>query len=309
MQGIRIGVGVADGGGVALPKLLEQVGQAETAGFQSVWIPNIFSTDAMTLAALAREVTGSIEIGTAVVPTFSRHPFYMAQQALSTQAALDGRFVLGLGPSHKVVIEGMLGLSYDKPARHVREYVTIVKQLFETGKTAFQGENYQVNASLNVACDTAPPLLIGALGPLMRKIAGSICDGTITWMTGPRTLGEEVGKGVRAAAKQAGRPEPRIVAGIPVILTDDIDGARETASEVFSIYRTLPSYRAMLDAEGVDQPGDLLIAGDEMSIETAIRGLADVGVTDFHAALFPYGEKPGPTMKRTHAFLGELAKS
>jgi F420-dependent oxidoreductase-like protein len=301
MKGIRIGVTVSDAGGTALDRLLAQARQ-------SVWTANIFGVDAMTLAALAGRETSRIEIGTAVVPTFSRHPFYCAQQALTTQAALGGRFVLGLGPSHKVVIENMLGLSYAKPARHVREYVTIVKQLLEDGKTSFEGETYHVNGALNVACDEPPPLLIGALGPLMRKVAGALCDGTITWMTGRRALGEQVVPGVREAAEAAGRPEPRIVAGIPVVVTDDPDGARETAAQAFAMYGALPSYQAMFAAEGAKGPADLALVGDEKTVETAIQGYADTGVTDFQAALFPHGPDPKQAVQRTHALLGELAR-
>ena len=309
MRGIRIGVGVADPGGAALDALFGQIGAAEQAGFQSVWIANIFGVDAMTLAALGGRATSRIEIGTAVVPTYSRHPFYAAQQALTTQAACGGRFALGLGPSHQVVIENMLGLSYAHPARHVEEYTRVVTDLARTGKTSFSGKVYRVNASLSVACDSPPPVLLGALGPRMRRIAGAIADGTITWMTGRRTLAEEVGPGVRAAAREAGRPEPRVVAGIPVVVTDDPAGAREAASKLFAIYGTLPSYRKMLDAEGAAGPGDLALAGDAAAIERAIRAFAEAGVTDFHAAVYPYGPDPKGSVRRTQELLGELARA
>jgi F420-dependent oxidoreductase-like protein len=308
MEQIRIGVSAGDPGGVALDDLLSQIREAEEAGFHSVWIPNIFGADAMTLAALAGGVTRRIEVGTAVVPTFSRHPFYAAQQALTTQAALDGRFVFGLGPSHKVVIENMLGLSYAKPARHVREYVTVVRQLFDTGKADFGGEVYRVKGGLSVACGAPPPLLIGALGPAMRRIAGELCGGTITWMTGPRTLGEQVGPGVREAARAAGRREPRIVAGVPVCVTQDPDGARARAGEAFAMYGMLPSYRAMLDSEGVDGPAGIAVVGDEGEVERAIRRYADAGVTDFHASPFPHGADRRGSIQRTLAVLAELAR-
>src|SRR5262245_50117760 len=174
MRGIRIGVGVADPGGVALDALVGQIVAAEQAGFQSVWIPNIFAADAMTLAALGGRATKKVEIGTAVVPTYSRHPLYLAQQALTTQAACSGRFALGLGPSHQVVIENMLGLSYAHPARHVEEYTRVVTDLARTGKTSFTGEVFRVNASLQIACGAPPPVLLGALGPRMRRIAGTV---------------------------------------------------------------------------------------------------------------------------------------
>ena len=307
MKNIRIGLGLMLGRQGRVDDLVQQVREAEELGFPSAWLPNIFAVDAMTVCALAGAATERIEVGTAVVPTFSRHPLYMAQQALTTQAAARGRFVLGLGPSHKIVIENMLGLSYEKPARHVREYVTIVKRLIEDGAVEFSGETYQVNGSLQIACDPKPKVLIGALGPVMRKIAGSLCDGTLTWMTGPKTIEGEVGAGVRAAAQEAGRPEPRIVCGIPVCVTNDPDGARAQAAETFAMYGTLPSYRAMLDNEGVAGPQDIAIVGDEKAVEAGIQRFVDAGATDFQAATFPHGEDAKASVLRTRAVLAELS--
>lgn len=308
MKNIQIGLGLMLGR-QELDTLLAQVQEAEAAGFPSVWVPNIFGGDAMTLCALAGRETSTIEIGTAVVPSFSRHPLYMAQQALTTQVATRGRFVLGLGPSHRVVIENMLGLSYDKPARHMREYVTIVKQIFETGTADFSGETYRVQGSVDVPGESPPPLLIGALGPLMRRVAGSLCDGTITWMTGPQTIAREVGPGVRKAAEAAGRPPPRIVTGIPICLTDDPEGARAGAGERFAMYGQLPSYKAMLDLEGVSGPAEIAIAGGEKALEAGIQRFADAGATDFQAAIFPHGPDGRASVERTRSFLAELARA
>lgn len=307
MKGIRIGLGIADAGGQKLETLLDQFVAAEADGFAAAWVPNIFGHDALTLCALAGRATSKLEIGTAVVPTFSRHPFYMAQQALSTNAATGGRFLLGVGPSHKVVIENMLGLSYAKPARHVKEYVRVLKDLIDGGKTAFEGETYQVHGGLQVASPPCP-VLVGALGPVMRRIAGTYADGTITWMTGPRVLGESLVPELRAAAEAAGRPAPRVVAGVPIALTHDPAGAREKASKAFALYGTLPSYRAMLDAEGASDPADLALVGDEKALEQGIARLASAGVTDFNAALFPYGDDPGAALERTRDFLATLSR-
>ncbi len=219
MKGIRIGLSLGELAGDTsggLEASVQLFARAEASGFQTAWVPNIFSFDAMTLLALAGLRTRSIELGTAVVPTFSRHPFYMAQQALSTAVATGGRFVLGLGPSHKVVIENMLGLSFQRVAQHVEEYVRVVKTLVETGKASFQGECYRVNAGLQVAGARPFPVLIGGLGPRMRKIAATIADGTITWMAGRRTIGETLAPQMHSAARAAGRKDsPRIVCGLP----------------------------------------------------------------------------------------------
>lgn len=301
MKGIRIGLGIADGGGQKLEKLVDQFVAAEADGFQAAWVPNIFGHDALTLCALAGGATSKLEIGTAVVPTFSRHPFYMAQQALSTNAATGGRFVLGIGPSHKVVIEGMLGLSYAKPARHVEEYVRVVKDLIDTGKTDFDGETVRVHGGLQVAAPPCP-VLIGALGPRMRRVCGRYADGTITWMAGPRVLGESLVPDLRAAAEAAGRPAPRVVAGFPTLLTNDPDGAREAATKMFALYGTLPSYRAMLDREGAEGPADVALVGDEAALRAELARLRDAGVTDLDAAVTPID---GEGVERTIAFLAE----
>ncbi len=313
MKGLRIGVGLGelDGTGGGLDASLEQFRIAERDGFQTAWVANIFGLDALTVLALAGRETKRIELGTAVVPTHSRHPLYMAQQALSTQAASNGRLALGLGPSHKVVIEHMLGLSYARVAKHVEEYVTVVRSLVETGKVAFQGEIYRVNGNLSVSGATPFPILIGGLGPKMRRVAGAVADGTLTWMTGRRTLAETLVPEIQAAASAAGRGPARIVCGLPIVVTNDPAGARDAASKAFAIYGQLPSYRAMLDAEGAKTPGDVAIAGDEQTIERALADLAAAGVTDFHAAIFPYGQT-GPdrdaARERTWRLLAELAR-
>lgn len=310
MKGLRIGIGVGElgAGDGGLDATLEQFRRAERSGFQTAWVANIFGFDALTLLALAGRETTRIELGTAVVPTHSRHPLYMAQQALSTQAATGGRLALGLGPSHKLVIENMLGLSYAGVAKHVEEYVTVVRSLTETGKVAFQGSGYRVNGSVTVAGATPFPILIGGLGPRMRKLAGALADGTLTWMTGRRTLAETLVPEIQGAAKAAGRKPVRIVCGLPIVVTTDPAGAREAASKAFALYGQLPSYRAMLDAEGAKGPGDVAIAGDESTVERALRDLADAGVTDFNAAIFPFGPDPAAARERTYELLASLAR-
>lgn len=308
MKDIRIGIGCSDNGQESVDALVAKVKDAEAAGFQAVWIPSFFQFDCLTFAALAGRETERIEIGTAVAVTHSRHPYYMAQQAASTNAACGGRFVLGLGPSHQVVIENMLGLSYAKPGRHVREYLEVLGALSREGKVAFQGELYRVNATLQVEGGRPFPTLIGGLGPMMRELAGRLADGSVTWMTGPKTLGERIVPDVAAAASAADRPAPRIVAGFPIVLTDELDAAREVAGKLFAMYGTLPSYRAMLDHEGLEGPGQIAMIGDEATLEAGIRRLADAGVTDLNANVIGDGKDREGSMRRTTEFLADLAR-
>jgi len=308
MKDIRIGIGIGDNGREGVEALVAKVKDAEAAGFQAAWIPSFFQFDCLTFAALAGRETARIELGTAVAVSHSRHPYYMAQQAASTQAACGGRFVLGLGPSHRVVVEGMLGLSYAKPGQHVREYLEVLGPLSREGKVDHTGEVYRVHATLQVAGGTPFPTLIGGLGPMMRKLAGRLADGSITWMTGPKTLGEVIAPDVAAAASGAGRPAPRIVAGFPIVLTHEVDSARALAGKLFAMYGTLPSYRAMLDAEGLAGPGDIALIGDEAALEAAIRRLADAGVSDLNANVIPDGKDREGSLQRTTEFLAELAR-
>jgi F420-dependent oxidoreductase-like protein len=307
LLGMRIGLGVRVDAG--LDEILADVKRAEEAGFQSAWLANIFGVDALTAVTLAGRETSRIELGTAVVPTHSRHPLYMAQQALTAQAAIGGRLALGLGPSHKVVIESLLGLSYGRPARHVREYVEIVRALVHEGKVSHRGELYRVQGQLQVPDARPFPILVGGLGERMRRIAGSLADGTITWMVGKRTLRDVLIPDVNAAAVSAGRPAPRVVASFPVAVCDgDVAAARDAISTGLTIYGQLPSYRAMLDLEGAARPGDVALVGSEAQLERELCELADAGVTDLLANPIPVGPDPKASAARTYALLAELAR-
>jgi len=282
--GIMSGHGRQDEG---LDALIEKARDLEARGFHTLWLANIFAIDAITAAALIGRETSRIELGTAVVPTYPRHPTALAQQALTTQAACEGRFTLGIGLSHQIVIEGLLGLSYDRRAKHMREYLSVLGPLLRGEKAEFQGEEFRVNLGLEVPGSRPVSALIAALGDRMLRIAGEQADGTILWMTGARTVEEHVIPRIRSAAEAAGRPEPRIVAGLPIVLTNDERGAREAVGKIMVHYGQIPSYRAMLDREGVAGPGDIALVGDEQQLDAALDRLAAAGVTDLDAALIP----------------------
>lgn len=294
-------LGEAAGSG-ELDTVLNSVKQAEADGFAAAWFANIFGIDAITVCALAGRETSRIELGTAVVPTFPRHPIAMAQQAMTAQAAAKGRFTLGIGLSHQVVIEGMLGFSFAKPYTHMKEYVSVLAPLIREGAVSFAGSEYRVNANLKVPGASPCPILLAALAPKMLALAGSVADGTITWMTGPKTLREHTIPSIQAAAASAGRPAPRVVVGLPICVTKDTAAAREVAANAFSVYGFLPSYRAMLDREGAAGPADVAIVGDEDGVNEQLDRLEAAGVTDFCAAMFPVGD-PAESIGRTRAVL------
>ncbi len=266
--------------------LVESARDVADRGFGSFWMPQIFGLDAITaLAVVAREVP-TIEIGTAVVPTYPRHPMMMAAQSLTLQQISGGRFTLGIGLSHQIVIDSMLGMSFDKPVRHLREYLSILMPLLHGEASDFSGETLTAKLSLGIPDAPPVPVLVAALGSQMLKLAGTRTEGTITWMTGPATIESHVGPAIREAAAAAGRPEPRIVAALPVCVTDDPDAERERAAKVFAMYGYLPSYRAMLDLEGVAGPADVAIVGDAAAVVAGIERVMDAGATDFVAVPF-----------------------
>src|SRR3954452_8800813 len=295
---MRIGVGV---GGKTVERARGYVQGAADDGFKSAWFNNIFGLDAIMACAVAGAGV-PIEVGTFVTPIHPRHPHAMAQQAMTAYDACDGRFTLGIGLSHQIVVENMLGMSYEKPARYMREYLSVLMPLLDEGSVAFEGEVFRVSGMLERPREGRPTVLIAALGPAMLKIAGELADGTATWMTGPKTLGDHTVPTLVAATEAAGRPAPRIAAALPVCVSNDETTARERAAKEFAVYNTLPSYRAMLDREGAGGPGDIAVVGDEDKVAKEVRALGDIGVTDLVAGV--YGDEAD--QKRTRQLLTAL---
>jgi F420-dependent oxidoreductase-like protein len=300
---MKIGMGI---GGQTVDEIVAQAERVAADGFTSAWTANIFGLDAITALAIAGRAVPGLHLGTAVVPTFPRHPHAMAQQAMTAWDATGGRFSLGIGLSHQIVIETMFGLSFDKPANHMREYLSVLLPLLRSGGASFDGELYRVHAPLERAGDpSGPPVLLAAMAPVMLRLAGEVADGTLLWMTGPKTVANHVAPRINKAAADAGRPAPQIVAALPIAVTNDIEAAKQQAASTFEIYGGLPSYRAMLDAEGAAGPADVAIVGDESAVAAGVKEMADAGVTEFNASC--YGD--GDTIRRTTALLKELRDS
>ena len=300
---MRIGVSLREPAGPdAIRRLHEQVAQAAQDGFSSAWLSNIFGFDALTALAVTGHGVDGIELGTAVVPTYPRHPAALAQQALTASAALGGRLVLGIGLSHKIVIEDMYGYDYGQPLRHMREYLAVLLPLLNRQQADVTGTTVSAHIGLSTPGAGPVPVLLAALGEQMLRLAGEQAGGTILWMTGPATVRDHIVPVNTAAAGAAGRPAPRVVCILPVCVTDDPDSARERAGRLFQGYGQLPSYRAMLDREGAAGAADLAIVGDEAVVGSQIRELAGIGVTDFVAGEYARGEDAA----RTRALLRSL---
>ncbi len=302
---MRIGLMIgADGTNATLDDVVGIAQRAEQAGLDNVWMANIFGFDAVSALAIIGRETSRIGLGTAVTPTYPRHPTALAQQALTTAAASGNRFTLGIGLSHQIVIEDMLGFSYAKPANHMREYLSVLMPLVRGETANFQGDEYRVaGVTMDVPGVTELPVVVAALGPVMLRLAAELADGTNTWMVGPKTMESHIVSRLVAAATAAGRNDPRVVGGYPVILTNKPDEARAKIAEGLTIYGQLPSYRAMLDREGVAGPADIAIAGDENLVRGEIKRLENIGVTDFNAAIMDVEEG---AYDRTLEFLSSL---
>jgi 5,10-methylenetetrahydromethanopterin reductase len=289
---MRIGTLLAEtSGDQAVAELADQLRRAADDGLASAWMSQIFGLDALTALAVAGSQVPGIELGTAVVPTYPRHPAVLAMQALTAALAVGpGRLALGIGLSHKIVIEDMYGYSFDRPARHMREYLSVLQPLLDGSPVSVEGSTLSAHIALSTPQAGRVPVLLAAMAPRMLTLAGEQTDGTVLWMTGPATVRDYVVPAISAAASAAGRPSPRVVCALPVCVTSDPAAARASAAEQFAIYGQLPSYRAMLDKEGATGPGNVAIVGNEDAVAAQIQALTDAGVTDFVASEFAHGK-------------------
>lgn len=269
-------------------KLVVDAELIKSYGYRSMWCPQVFNMDTLTALAVLSDRVPGIDLGTAVVPTYLRHPVMMASQARTVQQVSGGRLTLGIGLSHKQVIEGVLGLSWETPVRHMREYLEVLMPLLRGEFADLTGEMYRVRAGLNVPSDDVP-VIVAALGTQMLNVAGRLADGTATWMTGLETVANHVVPTINAAAAGAGKPEPRVVVALPTCVTDDVAAAKDVAAVFFQIYGQLPSYRAMLDREGAKGPEDVAIIGSADHVQEKIAAFFEAGATEF--VLVPFHER------------------
>ncbi len=291
--------------GKTLSTQIADIQEAERRGFDSYWYAQTGESDVLTTLALAARETERIELGSGVVPTYTRHPNVLAQQAATVSAAAPGRFTLGIGPSHRPVIE-RLGMAYDRPALQLREYVQIVRALTTEGTVDWEGEYYQMSTGFRLEGASPFPIVVSALAPLMLRLAGEVADGTVTWMAGVTALRRHVVPRLREAASAAGRPEPRVVVGVPVAVTDDGAVGRGVAAEIFRIYGRLENYRRVLDRGEAPGPADVAAVGTETEVAEQLAAYADAGTTELVAVVYPVGPDPERSVARTMDLLAGL---
>lgn len=313
---VRIGLMIGPERGryrVKASRLVAEAQAAEVAGFTSIWVPQIPGEfDALTAVALMGSATDRIELATAVVPLQTRHPVALAQQALSTQAVCEGRFTLGVGPSHHWIIDDQLGLPYERPAHVVRTYLEVLHAAFAgPGPIDVENDDFRIHSPNDVTDIGPTPILVAALAPVMLRIAGEHASGTILWMADERAITTHVVPRIIKAADAAARPAPRIVAGVPVALcaNDEVDNARALANDVLGHAEYSPNYQRLLEHGDATDVGDVLAAGDESAVVERLRSFREAGVTDLAVRVLPFGADRDARIAsrvRTTEFLASL---
>jgi F420-dependent oxidoreductase-like protein len=295
-------------------RMIDDIRWAESAGLPTAWIPQIPGDfDALQAIALLGTHTERIELGTAVVPLHAQHPVALARQALSAHAIAGGRLTLGVGPSHHWIVRDMLGLPYDRPAAFTRDYLDVLDAALRgPGPVDVENETFTVHNPVDLGPVAPVQVLVAALGPVMLKLAGERADGTVLWMADERAVADHVVPRITKAAEQAGRPSPRIVAGIPVCLCSaaEVDAARERANRILGEAEISPNYQRILSCGDATDIGGIAAVGDEAAIAGRFKRFADAGVTDLSVRLLPIGANRDELIaskRRTRGVLAAIA--
>lgn len=287
--------------------LIAQTVQAAEAGIKSVWFSQLFGHDAVTMAALAGRAVPGIAIGTSVVPLYPRNPLLLAGLAQTAQAATHGRFTLGVSLGAKALLEPAYGVPYPAPIRHLREFLTVLGQVFRREEVAFDGQTLSAHPGLPTAVAGADPvpIIVAAMGPQALRVTGELADGTLPYLAGPRALAEQIVPAITRAAESAGRPAPKIIAAVPAVVTDDVDEVRELAAGQLAFYDSIPSYSRIIAAEGVAKAAEIAVIGDEKVVSAAVQRYFDAGATE--VVLTTSGLRNAEDRLRTWQLLGELS--
>ncbi|WNI21015.1 LLM class F420-dependent oxidoreductase [Streptomyces sp. ITFR-16] len=306
---MTVGVALsATGSANQIDATVELAREAAAAGLRSAWFGQTFGADSPQLAAIVgREVPG-LHVGTSAIPVFGRHPLLVSSQAQTAQAATHGRYHLGLALGTKPLTEAGFGIPYERPIARLREFLTALRRLTETGEADFHGELITATTPLPArvpGAEQGVPLLVAAMGPQALRASGELADGILPYLAGPRALSEHIVPAVTAAARDAGRPAPRIVALVHGVVTGDPDAARATATEQLAFYEQFPSYARVIELSGGKRASDVAVIGDEKAVAAEVRRYRDAGATE---VVFAGTDLAGDEdRRRTWALLGELA--
>jgi F420-dependent oxidoreductase-like protein len=299
---MRIGLGAK---GNDLEQIVAEAKAMEADGFSSLWFGNGILGDPLVGLAIVGRETSTLELGTAVLQTYPCHPLLQANRAASVANAMGRGFTLGIGPSHRELIEGLYGLPYERPGQNTEEYTQILGQLLRDDAVDFDGGEWRTH-SPGVRAEHPVPLLLSAMSPRLLRIAGELTDGTVTFLAGAKALETHIVPRIRAAAAAAGRPEPRVIAGLPVAVHDDLDEVKAALASRAAILDPLPNYQRILALGGVERTVDIAITGDEKAVQRQLQDLIDAGATDVWAGPLGVGDDPASSLRRTMDTLREL---
>lgn len=302
---MRIGL---TGGAATTPGIIAKARQAEADGFTSLWYASLVAGDPLVAIAMAGRETAHIELGTAVLQTYPCHPLLQANRAASVADAM-GRpgFTLGIGPAHEPLIRGVYGLSYDHPGRNTEEYLQILTAALKGQQVDIDGQDWATHTGGRIVTPAHHiPVLLAALGPRLLRVAGELADGVVLWMAPAKAIDSHIVPNLQRAAAAAGRPAPRIVAGLPVAVHDDEQEARVAAAANSAMYSEMANYQRILRLAGAESPADAAIVGSTATVRAQLQSLFDAGATDFWAAVFPVGPDKRASLRRTHDLLREL---
>jgi len=286
-------IGINGSGLLANPDLgafKADIASYEEDNMASYWIAQTGGVDALTVFAAHGDTESDTKLGTAVIPTWTTHPQVLAGQALTTQAAVGGRLILGIGLAHEPSVTERWKMTWERPVRQMMDYLDVLQPLLTEGAVNHEGYFWSYEGEIPLLEGPPPKVMVAALGEQMLKLAGARTDGTILWCVGPKTIEQHIAPKLNDAAEKAGRDKPSIVCSIPVWVTDDPAPAREFIANILAIYGQLPSYRRMLDIEGLPGLGELSLVGTEAEITERIAEIAAAGATDFTAV--PMGANP-----------------
>ena len=289
-------------------EVVQHAREAERDGFSSVWYSHLLMGDPLAVMVLAGRATSSIELGTAVLQTYPCHPLLQANRTSATATAM-GRagLTVGLGPSHRHIVEDVYGLSYDHPGRSTEDYLRIYTGLMRGEEVEYDGQDWSVHSAKRMVAPSNPvPVLLAALSPRLLRVAGQYADGTIMWMAPPAAIESHVAPTIQKAAVSAGRSAPRIVAGLPVAVHPDVDEARAAAAESAVLYDQVPNYRRIMELGHVSSAAEASIVGDATSVRAQLEAILDAGATDIWAGIFPVGEDQAGSVRRTYEALAEM---
>jgi 5,10-methylenetetrahydromethanopterin reductase len=303
---IGVGVGSFGGGDGGVDSQVEQTVIAEADGFAAAWFTHIRGADSLISVALAGQATSRIELVTGVIPVYSREPLLMAQQALTANSVAGGRLTLGIGLAHPESVPRTWNHTYERPAHFMEEYLAVLQPLLNERTVEFTGDMISTSGSLEFGDVLPPSVLLAALAPRMLRMAAQQADGTLLWVTGPKTIRTHIAPKLAEAAQAAGRPRSRIVAALPICVTDEPQRAKDRVARGLGRYGQLVNYRRVLDIEGVEGPQDVMLVGNEAEVEAQLRDLADAGATDFYAAFMTLDRDDAESLPRTRALLKGL---